>query len=866
MSDYDRFGGMFVPNFVAFDLETTGLSPEQDEVLEIALVKFVNGEAVDRWSTLLKPARSVPLKTLRLTGIRREEIEESQAFSQEIADTIQRFRGHLPLVGHNSSFDTAFLTRLIPDFPGVGVYDTLELARIVFPGFRSYKLSDLAQSLGVPVTNAHRAYDDAYVSGNIFQLIQEAAHGIRSETKRRIRSLMGPVWEADRLFGAKAGSAARHLLVQPGLFDDGASEGVGGKQPLDHPGVAGEADFPASDLQGGFEETQPPYDRISREVFGLLEAPGSEHFVADVAGSLDAAKAVALGALAYGEARDARLLLVGFPDLCLPTNLGAAAIPGDYLCLAKFEEAMRLADLGAYRGLDVTDRRFLASVCTWADETDTGSFEDIQMAGSWHIARELACPDDISCRQSCPFASKCFAVLAENREPPVSCAKHNKIRDVTGKWDRVVVWDFHRLAGAWAAGESKVVLGQVKATLESTGMLDKCPSLLTLIDESSAVMGRSGTVIGPNIEKLARCAAREISQAVRAAKHEALSAYGRGGFSSFLPDSTLFLPGFRWLEDAASFLENVSQHVEETAVVAEPGFGKGAKGPVLSRKAVWSGAAALSHISRNLGRPAMMSPLAKMILRSKGLSTAFGIDRETRFVDCRQDSGGETDNALVVTAHESALPGPRDYGAYVSRLVQNIAFSQKTGTQVLFPSRALLREVYFSCAGNLEENDIAVYGVGIDGGKNALAHLLDDDAIVFTTAGLPHPEDPVPTVLVVTKVPFAPPNPVDELRRKDVERLGADPFVGVSVHQTALAIRAHIQRQTDSGKNCAVLFLDPKLVPGRSKWASYFMEAFSDLPKLSCPVDRALPRIARWLSGQNTGRSGEGGTTFCFCC
>ncbi|HRC53668.1 MAG TPA: 3'-5' exonuclease, partial [Bacillota bacterium] len=161
-----------VPNYVAFDTETTGLVPEQDHIIEVGLVKFHNGEPIDRWTSLIKPQGKVGLKTLRLTGIALEDLEDGALLSDVCAE-IEKFRGDLPLVGHNPEFDAAFLSKSIPGFPGVLVYDTLELARIVYPGFKTYKLSDLAQNLNIILNDAHRACDDAEASGILFRLIQE---------------------------------------------------------------------------------------------------------------------------------------------------------------------------------------------------------------------------------------------------------------------------------------------------------------------------------------------------------------------------------------------------------------------------------------------------------------------------------------------------------------------------------------------------------------------------------------------------------------------------------------------------------------------------------------------------------------------
>jgi DNA polymerase III epsilon subunit-like protein len=113
---------------------------------------------------------------------------------------VNEFRGDLPMVGHNSGFDSTFLQKHIEGFPGVPLYDTLELSRIVAPGFKSYKLTDLARELGVAVSEAHRAYDDAEVSGVIFALLQAIIPEMSERNRRAVRDLLGPGWVARHMF------------------------------------------------------------------------------------------------------------------------------------------------------------------------------------------------------------------------------------------------------------------------------------------------------------------------------------------------------------------------------------------------------------------------------------------------------------------------------------------------------------------------------------------------------------------------------------------------------------------------------------------------------------------------------------------
>ena len=159
--DFDEFP---VKDFVAFDLETSGLSPETDEILEIGMVKFMQGKPVEKWSTLVRPSKTPSLKVLRLTNISAKELESSPPIS-EVCESVVCFGKGLPLVGHNPQFDISFLTKVIPEFQPAVVYDTLELAKVIMPDQSGYKLTELAGTLGISLDQAHRACDDALASG-----------------------------------------------------------------------------------------------------------------------------------------------------------------------------------------------------------------------------------------------------------------------------------------------------------------------------------------------------------------------------------------------------------------------------------------------------------------------------------------------------------------------------------------------------------------------------------------------------------------------------------------------------------------------------------------------------------------------------
>ena len=99
-----------VKNFIAIDLETTGLDYTNDVIIEVALAKFENGQVTDSLSVLVQPAVELRDFILKLTGLNREELSQAEVFSFH-ARKIVEFIGDSPLIAHNAQFDVHFLNK-----------------------------------------------------------------------------------------------------------------------------------------------------------------------------------------------------------------------------------------------------------------------------------------------------------------------------------------------------------------------------------------------------------------------------------------------------------------------------------------------------------------------------------------------------------------------------------------------------------------------------------------------------------------------------------------------------------------------------------------------------------------------------------
>lgn len=169
---------MFNRPIVMLDFETTGLSPAAgDRITEVAALRIVDGRIVDRFVSLVNCGVRVPFYITQLTGITQAMVDAAPCVS-EIMPALVHFIGSDTLSAHNASFDEKFLTAESRDLGLQPQYErmvcSLKLARRLFPGLPSYKLSALSGALGIRFSgSAHRAEADAEVSAKVLIHIGE---------------------------------------------------------------------------------------------------------------------------------------------------------------------------------------------------------------------------------------------------------------------------------------------------------------------------------------------------------------------------------------------------------------------------------------------------------------------------------------------------------------------------------------------------------------------------------------------------------------------------------------------------------------------------------------------------------------------
>ena len=166
--------------YVVFDLETTGLSPEKDAILEIGAL-YVQGNAVldaPHFHSLVNPERSIPWYASRVHGIRDSHVRGAPTLA-EILPQFLSFVGDRPVVAHNAGFDCGFMRAATKRYgltwlPREEIC-TLQLSRRAFPKERSHKLDLLASRFGLAFEDGerHRSLGDARVTAHAFLRLRE---------------------------------------------------------------------------------------------------------------------------------------------------------------------------------------------------------------------------------------------------------------------------------------------------------------------------------------------------------------------------------------------------------------------------------------------------------------------------------------------------------------------------------------------------------------------------------------------------------------------------------------------------------------------------------------------------------------------
>lgn len=415
--------------YVALDLETTGLSPDWDDIIEIGLIKVEGGRVVDSLHSLVRPEKKLPLKIKELTGIDEEMLAGAPRFEQ-LEESVLSFVEGENILGHCIGFDMGFLERALGKPLPNSRYDTLELARTLMPTASSHSLPDLCARLGF-AASFHRAMDDARAVIFLYDKLAEY-----------LRQLDGNVLAYLPAFLERAGSpwsevisglsgVSRGLNVFEQHFSPGGEEG---REFYRRSGVKGYVDpeevrnilSGAGMLAGGMPSFETRHGQIQMSV-EVARTFNEERFLLVEAGTgTGKSLAYLVPALLWAAGGGPRVVIatktinlqdqLWYRDIpmvkeCLGIDVKTALAKGrsNYLCMRKW--AASLSE-GRWTGPEAL---FLARILVWANETSSGDKIEVNLGFQEEEMWINICADSYSCMGSgCRYyPGRCFVARAK---------------------------------------------------------------------------------------------------------------------------------------------------------------------------------------------------------------------------------------------------------------------------------------------------------------------------------------------------------------------------------------------------------------------------------------------------------------------
>lgn len=452
-------------DFVAVDIETTGLECQKEDIIEFAAVHFHQGEIKGHLNFFVRPTKPIPPHITRITGITDEDVRDARPFEQRLPE-IRDFVGDYPIVAHNVSFDLSFLEyharRAKGNFTGWDErnptyhyfpnpkIDTLILSRMYLPFLNAFSLGALVEYFQFSLNYAHRALPDAEAAGRLFLELLERALRTKFSDVQAILRILEPTDEPIKTFFENLAiflSQGKYHLpegldrdkftIQAHHYniigeDEGPTSATTTLTPIDEEAVAAFFEE-GGELAGEFRQFEPraPQVEMARKV---AQAFNEGQFLVIEAGTgTGKSMAYLVPAIKWAvnnPGPEGRVIIstntknlqeqLFFKDLpvlhsIMKEKFKAVLLKGkgNYLCLDKWVTVM--SDM-QYR-LNARERVNILPLYFWVQQTETGDiaenngFRVERNLGLWSklIAENNYCPG-----KSCKYYDRCFLMKARN--------------------------------------------------------------------------------------------------------------------------------------------------------------------------------------------------------------------------------------------------------------------------------------------------------------------------------------------------------------------------------------------------------------------------------------------------------------------
>jgi DNA polymerase-3 subunit epsilon/ATP-dependent DNA helicase DinG len=427
-----------LPEYVAIDLETTGIDSKAERITEVGCVRFDTEGPIDRFSTFIDPGIGIPYRIRLLTNIEQDDVQGAPSIAS-VRDSLEEFLGDRPVVGQNISFDLNFLAAA-GITPGGPALDTFELGTLVLPTLPNHSLRSMAAHFGIEFPVQHRALPDAEAAMQVFLALRKHAAGLPPDVLAELGRLAEIAkWPLGRLFEELADEAggwgAERALRPAWLIPPSRPEALARRDEVLHvpPRLVDAALSPdrAATAIPDFEERREQAIMAKAVARTLSEG---DNLVVEAGTGVGKSIAYLLPAATFALRNDARVVVstdtISLQEQLLQNDvpivqrmLAAAGVDGDlratqlkgrrnYVCLKRWSSLRRSGHLSP------EEARLLARLLIWLPQTQTGDRSELNLGQTEDRAWGRVSADEENCLgTNCPFVldGTCFLLRSRQR-------------------------------------------------------------------------------------------------------------------------------------------------------------------------------------------------------------------------------------------------------------------------------------------------------------------------------------------------------------------------------------------------------------------------------------------------------------------
>jgi predicted DnaQ family exonuclease/DinG family helicase len=479
-----------VPEYAALDLETTGLDPARDRVIEVGAVAFTPDRVSQRLERLVNPGRAVPEAVLQLTGIKQEELRGATSPEVALRELSDFLRGRQP-VGHGARLDVDFLTAAGLWDAGQEILDTLDVARILLPGAASHSLPLLAIEFGFSQPRPHRALDDADATRQLLLRLREEASGFDDGLKESMLALVAPYeWSVARFFAEALTAPNPDPVHESATRSHSTRTDKLSSRPPDDPGLMAELLGPEGPLAGAL----PGYEHREAQMQMLLAVAQIQSrggtLVVEAGTGTGKSLAYLVPSIARAVRHDERVV-VSTNTHTLQEQLMSKDLPGLREWLPWDFKACLLKGRSNYVSLrrwrrylaevcrDAEELRFKLKVLVWLHSTESGDRSELRLHGREEVMWARIASDPLDCVGIHCTKEDCYVhrARAEAEAADLVVVNHALLladEEVGGgllpPFDHLVIDEAHHLEDAATRGLRQEVDGPgLQALLERLG-------------------------------------------------------------------------------------------------------------------------------------------------------------------------------------------------------------------------------------------------------------------------------------------------------------------------------------------------------------------------------------------------------------